>query len=81
MLVVVEVRRILERPRLSPECERDDAMVRPGRMVHVTAISYVLDGEEPFRIIRLRCGWDKARAISRGSFSGFDKLMVMSSVP
>ena len=68
VLIVIDIGRILEKPAFCAEIERNNAVVRPARMTYPAGIALVFKAE-------------LAAAISRGSFSGLERLIVMSSSP
>ena len=55
VLVVVNIRRILEKPVALVDGHRNDAVVLSRRMVDTSCISFVLLAQKAFRIAALLC--------------------------
>lgn len=80
VLIIIDIRRILEAPLLAAECHGDNTEVLPRRMVESSGIALVLHTE--------RTGWVSApvailpaAAMVNGSFSGFARFTVISNSP
>lgn len=79
MLIVIHIRRILESPRSIIDCDRNNSVVLPCRMINTSRISFIFRAKKTFRITSgfyIPC-----RGNCFGSFSGLDKLMVISISP
>jgi hypothetical protein len=86
VLVEVGIRGVLEAPALVPELDRDDAeilarwMGTEGIGRRTARISFVLDAELAGRIF-LACRRLAGSGNLSGSFSGFERLIVISRGP
>ena len=79
VLIVIYIWRILEKPVTVVNRQWNDAVVLACRMVDTSCISLIFLTELALRIRALLCIF--AAAMAFGSFSGLDRLMVISSVP
>ena len=50
MLIVIHIRRILESPRSIIDCDRNNPVVLPCRMINTSCISFIFRAKKTFRI-------------------------------
>lgn len=50
MLIVIHIRRILESPRSIIDCDRNNPVVLPCRMINTSRISFIFRAKKTFRI-------------------------------
>ena len=50
MLIVIHIRRILESPRSIIDCDRNNSVVLPCRMINTSRISFIFRAKKTFRI-------------------------------
>ena len=77
---VVDVGAVLEEPVLPVDGHGDHPVVLPGGMVHPACVALVLPAELALGVPALG-GGPLAAAMALGSFSGLERLMVMSRSP
>ena len=92
MLIVIHIWGILKSPGAVIYSDRNDSVILSGRMINSSCISFVLRAKKTFRItagfyklgssdcLRI-CFASFAAAIAFGSFSGLERLMVISILP
>ena len=79
VFIIIYIRRVLKSPLAVVDGQRNDPVVLSGRMVDAAGIAFIFHTELAFRISTCLCF--SAAAMAFGSFSGFDRLMVMSMSP
>ena len=68
VLIVINIRRVLESPFISLDGDRDDPVVLTGRVIDAAGVSFILHAQLAFRIGRgfgSACGCDRLRIFLR----------------
>ena len=79
VFVIIDIRRVLKVPLRMVDRDRNDTVILPRGGIQMSSIAFILAAERAFRIrafLALR-----AAAIAFGSFSGLERLTVMSKSP